>query len=92
MKATVQARLDKETQAALDRLVKRHGWSTSKVVREGIHLVEQRQAAATRPKLIGVGMFEGGPKDLSTNKKYLQDLGLKSMGRGRKGIARGAAE
>lgn len=87
----VQARLDRETQAVLERLVKRHGWSTSRVVREGIRLVEQRQAAVVRPRLIDIGMFEGGPTDLSTNKKYLEDLGLKSMGR-RKGLLRGAAK
>jgi hypothetical protein len=91
MKAMVQARLDRETQAVLERLVKRHGWSMSRVVREGIRLIGQRQAAAVRPRLIGIGMFEGGPTDLSTNKKYLEDLGRKSMGR-RKGLLRGAAK
>jgi hypothetical protein len=34
-------------------------------------------------------MFGGGPSDLSTNKKYLKDLGLKSMGRARKKPVRG---
>jgi hypothetical protein len=87
----VQARLDEETQATLERLVNRRGWSVSRVVREGIHLVEQREGATARPRLIGIGMFEGGPADLSTNKKYLKDLGQKSMGR-RKKPARGAAK
>jgi hypothetical protein len=80
MKASVQARLDEETQAALERLVRRHGWSVSKVVREGIRLVEERQAPATRRKLIGIGMFDSGVPDLATNKKYMEDFGRKSMG------------
>ncbi len=81
MKATVQARLDEETQAALERLVRRHGWSTSRVVREGIHLVEEQQAAATRPRLIGIGSVDFGPGDLATNKKHLERFGVKSMGK-----------
>lgn len=88
MKTTVQARLDEETQTTLNRVARQLGWSASKVVREGIHLVEQRHAVPKIHKLIGVGMFDGGPSDLSTNKKYLEDFGLKSMGRAGKTAAR----
>ncbi len=84
MKATVQARLDKETQAALERLVKRHGWSTSRVVREGIHLVEKHHAPPPIRKLIGIGKYDSGVSDLSTNKKYMEDFGKRSMGRARR--------
>ncbi len=83
MKTTVQARLDHETQTALNRVARQLGWSASQVVREGIHLVEQRHAEPKLRKLIGIGMYDGGPSDLSTNKKYLEDFGLNSMGRGR---------
>jgi hypothetical protein len=92
MKTLVQARLDEETQAALDRLVRRHGWTTSKVVREGIRLVEKHHAPPLPRKLIGIGMYEGGPSDLATNKKYMEDFGRKSMGRAGRMPVRGAGE
>jgi Ribbon-helix-helix protein, copG family len=82
MKSSVQARLDAETQETLDKLVLQLGWSTSEVVREGIRLVHQRHAVAPRRKLIGVGEFDSGIPDLATNKKYMEDFGVKSMGKG----------
>ena len=39
VKANVQARLDRRSQIALERLVRRLGWSPSRVVREGVHLL-----------------------------------------------------
>ena len=83
-KASVQARLDVETQAALDKLVHQLGWSTSEVVREGIRLVERHHAPTPRRKLIGMGMYDSGVSDLATNKKYMEDFGKKSMGRARR--------
>ncbi len=77
MKTSVQARLDAETQAALDGLVRRLGWSPSKVVREGIRLVD-KQHAKPRPRMIGVGMFSSGLGDLATNKKYMEGFGAKA--------------
>jgi predicted transcriptional regulator len=82
MKATVQARLDEETQAALDRLVRRHGWSTSEVVREGIRLMVKRHQAPPWGKLIGAGMFDSGIPDLATNKKYMEGFGSKGLKQG----------
>ena len=82
MNTVVQARLDEETQAALDRLVRRHGMSTSEVIREGIRLVEKQHTGPKRPRLIGIGMFDSGVPDLATNKKYMEDFGKKSMGPG----------
>jgi hypothetical protein len=87
----VQARLDKETQAALDRLVRRHGWTTSSVVREGIRLVEQQHAPAPRPKLIGIGKYDSGIPDLATNKKHMEGFGRKSMGRAWRKLPKGSA-
>jgi Arc/MetJ-type ribon-helix-helix transcriptional regulator len=75
MKASVQARLDEETQAALEKLVRRLGWSTSEVVREGIRLVDKRHAAVPRRKLIGVGKFDSGIPDLATNKRHMEGFG-----------------
>jgi len=60
MKTSVQARLDEETQAALDRLVRRQSLTPSEVVREGIRLMDKQCAAPPRRKLIGIGMFDSG--------------------------------
>ncbi len=92
MKTSVQARLDEETQAALDRLVHRHGLSVSEVIREGIRLVEKRNGSQPRRKLIGIGRFASGIPDLATNKKYMEDFGKKSMGRVRRKPVRNSAE
>ncbi|MGA2252239.1 hypothetical protein [Terracidiphilus sp.] len=78
---SVQARLDEESQAALDRLL-RHGMSTSEVIRKGIRLVEEHHAPAPRRKLIGIGIISSGVSDRATNKKYMEDFGKKSMGPG----------
>jgi len=82
MSTTVQARLDEKSQAALKRVASQLGWSTSKVVREGIHLVEQRHAAPRVRRLIGIGLFDSGISDLATNKEHMKDFGVKSMGKG----------
>jgi Arc/MetJ-type ribon-helix-helix transcriptional regulator len=92
MKTMVQARLDEESQAALDRLVRRHGWTTSRVVREGIRLVEEQHGLQPRRKLIGAGKYDGGVRDLATNKKYMEDFGRKSVGRRSRKPPRGPAE
>jgi hypothetical protein len=84
MGAVVQARLDEQTQAALEKLVRRTGWTASRVIREGIRLVEERRAAQPPRMLIGVGMFDSGIADLATNKKHMEDFGQKSLGRSRR--------
>jgi hypothetical protein len=82
MATTIQARLDEETQAALERLVRDNGWTASQAIRECIREAAERRAAKPRPRLIGVGMFDSGLPDLATNKKYMQGFGVKSMGKG----------
>ena len=78
MKTTVQARLDEETTVALDRLVKRHGLKPSEVVRQGIRLVA-KQAEVSRPiEIIGLGKYDSGLTDLSTNKKHMAGFGSHS--------------
>ncbi|MBI5769456.1 MAG: hypothetical protein HZA93_16900 [Verrucomicrobia bacterium] len=44
----------------------------------------RRTKARTFGEIFGhvMGSVKGGPPDLSTNKKYLEDFGRKSMGRG----------
>lgn len=75
MKANVQARLDRETQAALEVLVRRLGWSPSRVVREGLRLMAACYGTASRTKVVGVGRFASGIADLGSNKKHLKGFG-----------------
>lgn len=75
MKATVQARLDREAQLALERMVSRLGWSPSRVVREGLRLLAACQGSAQGKKVVGAGRFASGIPDLGSNKKHLRGFG-----------------
>jgi hypothetical protein len=74
---TVQARLDEETQAILDRL-RRSGRTTSDIIREAIRLFDREQSGGAAGKMIGIGMFRSGISDIGSNKKYLEGLGSNS--------------
>ena len=76
MGSTIQARLDKDTEKALAQLVRRLGWTPSRVVREGVRLL----AACHVPKgkrrtIIGQGEFASGVGDLATNKAHMRGFG-----------------
>jgi hypothetical protein len=75
MKANVQARLDRQTQIALERLVHRLGWSPSRVIREGVHVLAACYGSPSAKRVIGVGRFTSGLPDLGSNKKHLQGFG-----------------
>ena len=75
MNETIQARLDRAAQKELDRLVRRLGWSPSKVVREGIRLLAACHARDDGIRIIGLGQFDSGIKDLGSNKSHLKDFG-----------------
>lgn len=75
MKANVQARLDRRSQIALERLVRRLGWSPSRVVREGVHLLAACYVGPSAKRVIGVGRFASGLPDLGSNKKHLRGFG-----------------
>lgn len=75
MKAVVQARLDPEARQALDGLVRRLGWSPSKVVRESLRLMNRHHSAAPRRRVIGVGRFASGLPDLGSNKRHMEGFG-----------------
>jgi len=77
MTTTVQARLDEETLATLDRL-RLSGLRTSDVIRKGIHLVAKEAEGAKPIEIIGLGKYDSGITDLGSNKKHLAGLGLKS--------------
>jgi hypothetical protein len=76
VKPKVQARLDRQSQIALDRLVRRTGWSPSRVVREGVHLLAACYGAPPAKRVIGIGRFESGLPDLASNKEHLKGFGL----------------
>jgi hypothetical protein len=75
MKANVQARLDRRSQLALQRLVRRLSWNPSRVVREGLGLLAACYGTPPRKKVVGVGRFASGLPDLGSNKKHLEGFG-----------------
>ena len=75
MKSTVQARLDSDAQRTLERLVQRLRWSPSKVVREGLRMLASSQPIAGQPRIVGLGKFSSGVRDLGSNKKHLKGFG-----------------
>jgi hypothetical protein len=75
MKTTVQARLDRRSQAALNDLVKRLGWSPSRAVREGLVMLNACYGKASRARVVGIGRFASGVSDLGSNKKHLAGFG-----------------
>jgi hypothetical protein len=86
MTTTVQARLDKETQAIFDRL-RRSGRTTSDIIREAIRLVDRERSSGAAGKMIGIGMIRSSVPDMGSNKKYLEGLGSNS-GVGKRSKAR----
>lgn len=77
MAMTVQARFDDKAQAALKRLTRSHGWTTSQALRECVLLVDEQKNARPRPRLTGIGCFDSGVSDLATNKKHMEGFGKK---------------
>jgi hypothetical protein len=75
MKAIVQARLDKDSQVALEQLSHRLGWSHSQVVREGLRLMTACYGAAAGEKIVGMGQFASRHSDLVSNRKHLAGFG-----------------
>lgn len=75
VKANVQARLDREAQAALESLVQRLDWSPSRVVREGLRLLAACYGAPSGRKVVGIGRFASDVSDLGSNKRHLKGFG-----------------
>jgi len=75
MKTSVQARLDGHSQATLRRLVRHLGWSPSRVVREGLQLLDVYYGKPAGKRIVGIGRFDSGLTDLGSNKKHLEGLG-----------------
>ena len=75
MKATIQARLDPQSQKELVRLARRLGWSPSRIVREGLRLLGACYGREGRRKIIGLGKFSSGIRDLGSDKRHLEGFG-----------------
>ncbi len=59
----------------LEGLVRRLGWSPSRVVRQGIHVLAACYPASSKAKVFGIGRFASGLRDLGSNKKHLNGFG-----------------
>ena len=78
VKTYVHARLSREERAALEALKAATGRSESALVRHGIRLAARELSATPNAKELAgrsVGRFAAGPKDLSTNRRHLDDFG-----------------
>jgi hypothetical protein len=75
MRNIVQARLDGKSRKRLTSLVRELGWSPSRVVREGLRLVEASQLRKKRRGVIGLGKFSSGISDLGSSKRRLEGFG-----------------
>jgi hypothetical protein len=75
MTQSVQARLDRESRRKLDNLVRRLGWSPSKVVREGIRLLDACHGKGAARRIVGLGKFSSGKADLGSTKAHLKGFG-----------------
>jgi hypothetical protein len=61
-------------------LVRRTGWSQSRVVREAVKLLAKHYGLSPTKEVIGVGRFASGLSDQASNKNYLRGLGRRSLG------------
>ena len=77
MKAYIHARLSREDRLALERLKRATGRSESELVRAGLRLVQAEVEGRSALDVAGpgVGRFTGGPADLATNPRHLDDFG-----------------
>jgi hypothetical protein len=75
MRSAIQARLDGRSVRRLAVLVRELGWTPSRVVREGLRVLEASYLRKKKQGIIGLGKFRSGVPDLGSNKKHLRDFG-----------------
>ena len=75
MRKLVQARLDVESLRRLKLLVRDLGWSPSRVVREGLRVLEASHVRKQKKRIVGLGEFSSGIADLGSNKKHQEGFG-----------------
>jgi hypothetical protein len=75
MARVVQARLDDDTDKMLGELRRRTRLSDSELVRRAIRSFAVLPAPDGGPRVIGVGRFASGVRDLGSNKAHLKGFG-----------------
>jgi len=77
MNEIVHARLDDHTRKIMRRLQRRHGWSESDIVRHGIRALGDTELPPDQrsKRIVGLGKFASGIRDLGSNKEHLRDFG-----------------
>jgi hypothetical protein len=75
MRSAIQARLDDLSRKRLAVLVRELGWTPSRVVREGLRILEASYLRRKKRGIIGIGKFSSGVSDLGSNKKHLRNFG-----------------
>ena len=75
MKTAIQARLDADTSKKLAELERMTGWSTSRLVRQGLQLLSATQRRQKKSGVIGLGAFSSKTSDLGSNNKHLKGFG-----------------
>jgi hypothetical protein len=75
MRFVIQARLDDRSRNRLAVLVRELGWTPSRVVREGLRVLEASHLQRKKLGIIGLGKFKSGVPDLGSNKKHLRNFG-----------------
>lgn len=77
MKAYIHARLTAEDRATLDDLREMTGLSESEIVRRSLQEMRAAMRQHTALDLAGdsAGKFKEGPRDLSTNRRHMDEFG-----------------
>jgi len=75
MRSAIQARLDDQSQKRLAVLVRELGWTPSRVVREGLRILEASHLRRKKQGIIGLAKFRSRVSDLGSNKKHLRNFG-----------------
>lgn len=77
MNDIVHARLDDHTRKIMRRLKRRHGWSDSDIVRNGIRALGDAELPPGQrtKRIVGLGKFASRVNDLGSDDKHLRDFG-----------------
>ena len=75
MPRIIHARLDSRTEKLLLDLERRLGWNDSKIIREGIKVLDSLLVSRGPRRIHGLGRFRSGIPDLGSNKAHLEGFG-----------------
>ena len=75
MAKVVQARLDDQTEKMLTELRQRTRLSDSELIRRAIRSFAVLPSISGGPRVVGIGRFASGVRDLGSNKAHLKSFG-----------------